>query len=173
MFRRDNWVLWTVVGLVMIAGCVALIGTTEPPAEPQPTPAEPVDNAELITKAIAAQEKAGRLAERATEAFGKHEFLWNQIAQGPQATAARLIADADDLERQGYADAARNLRADSDAFWKSEAVSSLMRNAEAATKEYMELLGQYGEADREAVAALEAVKEAGLWNQYLAQASSE
>ena len=82
---------------MMIVGCVALIGTTEPPAEPQPTPAEPVDNAEFITRAIAAQEKAGRLAERATEAFDKHEFLWNQIAQGPQATAARLMADAEVL----------------------------------------------------------------------------
>ena len=48
-----------------------------------------------------------------------------------------------------------------------------MRNAEAATKEYMEFLEQYSEADKEAVAALEAVKEAGLWNQYLAKASSE
>ena len=124
---------------------------------------EPVDRQSVVATAIAAQTEAGQLAEDTAEALAELERAWELVATGPQITAQMIIGTADDLERKGFPERAERMRAEARANFDTHPFTL---DAKAATKRFHELGDLYTEADKAAVTALEAVRDADAWTLY-------
>ena len=123
------------------------------------------DRQRLIETAIAAQDEAGIAAERATEALAEHTQVWAQVEAGPQYVAQVQMETAAKLEASGDRVGAEQFRKEA-----REGLNShpLWIAAQEATAKYREAAENYSKADESAIQALEAVKAAGIWEQYVA-----
>ena len=121
------------------------------------------DKQGLIDTAIAAQNEAGIAAERAAEALGEHEQAWAKVEAGPQYVAQVQMETAATMERLGDLRGAEQFRQEA-----REGLNShpLWIAAQEAIAKYHEAAAAYSKADETAIQALEAVKAAGIWEQY-------